>query len=111
MSYTVFMLDEAEHDLWNMHAHVQSQFSESLANKTYQQIRDGILMLEDHPELGTVIPQLAALGMSAFRQMLVMQKNRLVYELDQKNELVYVHLICSERQDYDTVVQRRILRP
>lgn len=66
-------------------------------------------MLEDHPELGTVIPQLAALGMIAFRQMLVMKKNRVVYELDQKNELVYVHLICSDRQDYDAVVQRRVL--
>ena len=110
MSYTVLMLDDAEQDLWDIHAYVQNRFSEPLAIDVYRQIRDQILLLEDNPNLGTRIPQLAALGMSDFRHMVVLKKNRVVYEIDKKNELVHVYLICTERQDYDSVLRRRILR-
>lgn len=110
MSYTVLMLGDAEQDLWNIHAYIQDQFSEPLANSIYQEIRDGILLLEDNPNLRTMIPQLAALGMTDYRHMVVMKKNRVVYEIDKKNQLVYVYLICTERQDYDSVIRRRILR-
>lgn len=110
MSYSVFILDDAEQDLLNIHAYIASQFSASLANEIYQEIRDGILLLETHPELGNLIPQLAALGMTDYRHMVVMNKNRVVYELDKKNMRIFVYLICSERQDYDAVIRRRIFR-
>jgi plasmid stabilization system protein ParE len=109
MSYTVLMLDDAEQDLLGIHAYIQNRFSAALANEIYDAMREAILMLEDNPYLGTVIPQLAKLSMSNYRHMVVMQKNRVVYELDQKNELIYVYLICNERQDYDTVLRQRLL--
>jgi plasmid stabilization system protein ParE len=110
MSFTVLMLDDAEQDLLDIHAYIQNRFSEFLANEIYQEIRDGILMLEDNPHLGTTIPQLAALGMINFRHMVVMQKNRVVYEMDVPNQLIYVFLVCTERQDYDSVLRKRIMR-
>jgi toxin ParE1/3/4 len=110
VSYTVLMLDDAEQDLWRIHAYIQSQFSESLANEIYQEIRDGILLLEENPKLGHIIPQLAALGMNNYRHMVVMGKNRVVYELDQINRRVYVYLICNDRQDYDAVLKHRIMQ-
>lgn len=110
MSYTVLILDGAEHDLRDIHAYIQNQFSESLADEIYQEIRDGILLLEDNPDLGTVIPQLAALGMINYRHMVVLKKNRVVYELDRTRELIYVYLICNDRQDYETVLRRRVLQ-
>jgi toxin ParE1/3/4 len=110
VNYSVLMLDVAEQDLWRIHAYIQSQFSESLANQIYQEIRDGILLLEDNPKLGQIIPQLEALGMNNYRHMVVLGKNRVVYELDQINRLVYVYLICNDRQDYDAVLRRRILQ-
>jgi plasmid stabilization system protein ParE len=110
VSYTVLILDDAEDDLWNIHAYIQSQFSKPLADKIYQEIRDGILLLEDKPNLGTVIPQLAALGMNGYRHMVVLKKNRVVYELDKENKRIYVCLICNDRQDYETVLRRRVLQ-
>ena len=110
MSYTVFILDEAAQDLWNIRAYIQHQFSESLANDIYQEIMNGILMLENNPYLGTTIPQLTALGMTDYRHMVIMNKNRVVYELDDRNQQVFVYLICNERQDYDAVIQARIFR-
>jgi toxin ParE1/3/4 len=110
MKATVLLLDEAEQDLWHIHSIIKNRFTEALANDIYQEIRDAILMLEDNPSLGTVIEQLAALGMRDYRHMIVMKKNRVVYEYDQKNALVYVHLICNERQDFDSVLRRRVLQ-
>lgn len=66
-------------------------------------------MLEENPNLGSVIPQLAELGMNQFRHMVVMKKSRIVYEIDSANQLIYVFLICAERQDYDAVLRRRIM--
>jgi len=74
VSYTVYMLDDAEEDLWNIHTYIKNQFSKPLADKIYVGIRDSILMLETNPLLGTTIPQLAALGMTHWRQMVVMEK-------------------------------------
>jgi toxin ParE1/3/4 len=110
VSYVVLILDDAEHDLWHIHSYIQNQFSESLADEIYQETRDGILLLEDNPNPGTIIPQLAALGMNNYRHMVVMKKNRVVYELDKTHELIYVYLICNDRQDYETVLRRRVLQ-
>ncbi len=110
MSFTVLILNDAEQDLRNIHAYIQNQFSESVANDIYREIRDKILLLENNPNFGTMVPQLAALGMTNFRHMVVMKKNRVVYEIDMKNDLVYIYLICTGRQDYDTVIRDRILR-
>ncbi len=110
MSFTVMLLEDAEQDLIDIHAYIQNRFSASLANEIYQQIRDDILMLEENPNLGTMIPQLAELGMHQFCHMVVMKKNRVVYEIDMANQLIYVFLVCTERQDYDSVLRRRIMR-
>ena len=82
MSYTVCILDDAEEDLWGIHAYIKNQFSETLANNIYIDIRDRILMLEENPHLGAEIPQLAALGMTQWRKMVVMGKNKVVYEIE-----------------------------
>ena len=76
MSYIVFVLDDAEEDLWGIHAYIKNQFSETLANDIYIDIRDSILMLEKNPHLGTVVPQLAALGMTQWRQRCSWKKTK-----------------------------------
>ncbi|MFC0350661.1 type II toxin-antitoxin system RelE/ParE family toxin [Undibacterium danionis] len=110
MSYTVYMLDDAEDDLWNIHSYIKNQFSKTLADQIYVNIRDSILLLETNPLLGTSIPQLAALGMTQWRQMVVMEKNRIVYEVEKNRQHIYVYLICTERQDYDAFLQQRIFK-
>ena len=110
MSYTVYMLDDAEEELWKIPTYIKNQFSKPLADKIYVGIRDSILMLETNPLLGTTIPQLAALGMTQWRQMVVMEKNRVVYEVEQSRKHIYIYLICTERQDYDAFLQRRIFK-
>jgi plasmid stabilization system protein ParE len=109
MSYAVMFLDDAERDLRNIHGYVASQFSEKHANKVYTEIRDAILSLEDKPNLGHIIPQLAHLGMTDFRQIVVEKRNKVVYQIDSGKKRLYIYLICNERQDFDTALATRML--
>jgi plasmid stabilization system protein ParE len=106
----VYILDDAEEDLRGIHTYITNQFSEALANNIYIDIRDNILMLEENPLLGMPIPQLMTLGMTNWRQMVVMGKNKIVYEIEKNRQHIYVYLICTERQDYDAFLQRRIFQ-
>ncbi len=109
MSHTVLFLEYAEHDLRNIHAHIESRFSKELANKVYVAIRDAILRLEGNPNLGRVIPELSKLGMTNYRCLVVEQRNKVVYQIDAGKNHVYIYLICSERQDFEAALAKRLL--
>lgn len=109
MSCAVMFLEGAERDLRNIHAYVASQFSEKFTHKVYTDIRDAILRLEDNPHLGHTIPQIAHLGMTDFRQIVVEKRNKVVYQIDSGKKRLYIYLICSERQDFDTALATRML--
>ncbi len=109
MSHMVLFLEYAEHDLRNIHAHVESQFSVALANEVYVAIRDAILRLEDNPNLGRVIPELSKLGMTDYRCLVVEKRNKVVYQIDAGKKHVYIYLICGERQDFDAALAKRLL--
>lgn len=109
MSYKVIFLAYAEHDLKNIHAYIESQFSEMLAKKVYTEIRDAILLLEDNPNLGHTIPQLLELGMADYRYIVVGKRNKVVYRIDAGKKQVYIHLICNARQDFEAAFAKRTL--
>ena len=102
-------LEYAEHDLRNIHAYVESQFSQKLANKVYTDIRDTILLLENNPNLGHTVPQLSTLGLSDFRYLIVAKRNKVVYQVDSKKKQIYVYLICNERQAFEAAFAKRML--
>lgn len=109
MRYTAMLLDCAEHDLRNIHAHVEIQFSEKLANKIYTDIRDAILSLEDNPNLGHRISRLSELGITDYRYLVVEKRNKVVYQMDTGKKRIYIYLICNERQDFETAFAKRML--
>lgn len=110
MSYTVYMLDDAERDLRDIHSYIKHHFSAKLANELYIEIKTKILMLEENPLLGTPMPELVELGMLNWRQMVVLKKNKIVYEVDKHRQHIYVYLICTERQDFEAFLQKRLFR-
>lgn len=111
MTYQVEVLDEAAEDLWQIYGYIIEQFGDTVATQKYKNIRDGILRLEENPELGTAIPQLVRLGMTNYRHMIVEKLNRVVYEINETYRIIYVHIICSTRRDFDAVLHSRLIRP
>lgn len=110
MTYQVRVLKEAQKDLSGIHAYVQSSFGSAVAARVYREIRDAIFLLKDNPMIGAPVTELIPLGMLQYRHMLVQKQNKVVYEIDEPGRTVYVHIICSTRQDYATVLYQRLLR-
>ncbi len=109
MSFKVIFLTDTEHDLKNIHAYIESEFSETLAKKVYTEIRDAILLLEDNPNLGHTIPQLSKLGMTDYRYMVIGKRNKVVYQIDVGKKHIYIYLICNARQDFEAAFAKRTL--
>lgn len=109
MSRTVFITDLAEQDLQSLRRYVIEKFSEKVGNEVYAKVRDAILGLEDNPNLGRLIPELETLGLNNYRYMLVEKKNKVIFEIFEPRNEIYIHLICQDREDFNTVLIRRLL--
>lgn len=110
MSYTVMLLEDAEKDLKNIHSYIKNQFSRALANEIYINIKNNILLLQKNSYLGQIIPQLETLGMTNYRYLVVKNKNKIIYEIDESAKVIYIYLICNDRQDFDTILEKRLLQ-
>lgn len=110
MTYQVRLLKEAQKDLAAIHAYVRTSFGSETAARVYSEIRNAIFLLKDNPRLGAPVSELLPLGMLQYRHMVVQKQNKVLYEIDEPGRAVYIHIICSTRQDYATVLYERLLR-
>ena len=109
MSYTVFFTGFAEQDLQRLRRYVIAKFSEETGNRVYTKVRDAIIGLEENPDLGRSIPDLESLGLNNYRYMLVEKKNKVIFEIVEPEKAIYITLICQDREDFGTVLVRRLL--
>lgn len=109
MNYTVMFLEEAEKDLRNIYNYIKNQFSLSLAQEIYVEIKYTILLLQNNIYLGQMIPQLEALGITNYRYLIVKNKNKIIYEIDEATKIIYIYLICNDRQDFESSLEKRLL--
>ena len=109
MSYTVFFIDLVEQDLQRLRRYVMEKFSEEVGNEVYVKARDAILGLEDNPNLGRLIPELETLGLNNYRYMLVEKKNKVIFEIVEPAREIYIYLVCQDREDFNTVLIKRLL--
>ncbi|MEO5661507.1 MAG: type II toxin-antitoxin system RelE/ParE family toxin [Polaromonas sp.] len=109
MSYTVFFVSLAEQDLQRLRRYVMEKFSEEAGSEVYAKVRDAILGLENNPNLGRLIPELETLGLNRHRYMLVEKKNKVIFEIIESKDEIYVYLICQDREDFNSVLIKRLL--
>lgn len=105
MSHQVVFLQSAVDDLKEIRRYVRRHFSPDVRVESYAKIKQAILHLEQFPYSGHPPPELRA---THFLQIIAV-KNRVIYEVSGKT--VYIHLICDSRQDFQTKLARRPLRP
>lgn len=102
----VSMARSVERDLDEIYDHIAREASPSRAEKVFERLREQIHSLAIHPERGSWPPELLALGVRDFRQ-LVVRPWRIFYRVvgDQVNVL----LIADSRRDLKTLLERRLL--
>ena len=104
--FTVVVDPGAEDDLRSLHAWVTENRSPEQADKLLERLLDRVASLEQYPERGSVPKELAALGTTEFRQ-LVLPPYRLIYYID--GTTVVVAVIADGRRDVAALFEHRLL--
>jgi toxin ParE1/3/4 len=97
----------AERDLAEISAYLQEREGSVLAERILEGLLATAGQLARFPERGTHPRELLALGIREFRQVLF-QPYRITYAI--RAGTVFIYLIADGRRDFQTLLERRLLR-
>lgn len=106
MEYTVRVAAAVERDLSDIYGYIADQASAARADRVLQRLRKDVLSLAREPERGSWPPELLALGLRDFRQ-LVSRPYRIFYRVT--GQQVMVLLIADTRRNMRPLLERRLL--
>ncbi len=107
MNYKVILLESAEYDLKELKSYIVKNFSLKTWQHSYDKLKKAIQNLKEFPYVGTIPDELDQLNLNQYRQI-ISGMNRIIYEVRQ--ECVYIHIIVDTRQDFESLLTRRLLR-
>ncbi len=107
MAYEVFLTRDAENDLESLYDFVFHHDSPGNADRLLDRIEETLAKLSDFPERGNHPKELAALGITDYREVFF-KPYRIIYRV--LEEGVFVFLIVDGRRDMLTLLQRRLLQ-
>jgi toxin ParE1/3/4 len=106
MLYTVRVAAAVERDLSDIYDYIATASSAAQAERVLDRLRDDVLSLAKSPNRGSWPPELLALGLRDFRQ-LVSRPYRIFYRVSEQQ--VMVLLIADTRRDMLPLLERRLL--
>lgn len=104
---TVFILPAAQDDLLSLQDYMLDQWSESDWLKAEDEIFEKLALVDQGILDGAPVQELASVGMFQYQYFLT-SHHRLVYRRIDKD--VYVYAIAGQRQDFPTLLMRRLLK-
>jgi toxin ParE1/3/4 len=104
MHYTVFMLQEAEHDLEAIFRFILGSGNPGAAKEMISLIRQACDSLSQMPERGHVLPELARADNYEYRQIIV-KPYRIIYQIVESS--VFIFGIIHGRRNVDEVLRQR----
>ena len=105
-NYRVLWSEIAINDLEEIVTYI-ARDSPANALKVHGKLKDKADLLETYPLRGRIVPELARLGMRAWREI-ISKPYRIIYRLD-KN-IVYVPAVLDSRRDLDDLLLNRMVR-
>ena len=106
MSYKVFLTQDAERDLEGLYEFVFEHDSPGNAEQLLDKVGATLDKLADFSERGNHPKELAALGITDYREVFF-KPYRIIYRVLDKR--VYVYLVVDGRRDMRALLQRRLL--
>lgn len=103
----VFLTLDAEKDLEDIVAYIETHDSLEKADYVYERIKKSILGLERLPNRGRIVPELKEIGILEYREIFFKPYRILYFTIPAK---VYVVAIFDGRRDSEDVILRRFLR-
>lgn len=110
VAYAVNILDSAAEDVINRVAYVRQEWGNAIADQTYQELMAKLELLASKPKMGRIVQQLADLGIRDYRILVHESHTKILYELDEQQQIIFVHMIYSRTQNFQTLLYNRIIR-
>ena len=107
MKFNVYLIIDAESDLWDIYHYVAQNDSVENANRLLGNLERTIAKLETMPLRGHFPPELKRVSVLEFREIFF-KPYRIIYHLIESN--VYVHCVLDGRRDLQDLLQERLLR-
>ena len=106
MTFSVFVTDDAQRDLDDIHSYIATQNGLSRADQVLDGIENVLAGLARFPRRGEHPSELLALGIRDFRQAHY-KPYRMIYQV--RAAEVSVLVVADGRRDMQTLLQRRLL--
>jgi len=107
MRYDVQVAEGAERDMAEIMAFLVDREGPVVAEQDLEGLLDAVVNLARFPERGSHPKELLALGIRDFRQVIV-NPYRLIYRIGGRH--VFLFLVADGRRDFQSLLERRVLR-
>ena len=105
--YSVFLVAEAENDIFDIYNYVAKYDSVDNANKFFDNLQNTISNLKLQPKRGHFPPELERIDVYEFREIHY-KPYRIIYQIT--GDEVYVHCVLHGRRELQELLQQRLLR-
>ncbi|MDP9606126.1 type II toxin-antitoxin system RelE/ParE family toxin [Variovorax sp. NFACC27] len=103
----IVVLPDAQEDLLSLQEYMLDKWSESDWLKAEDEIFEKLALVEKGLLTGPPVQELASVGISEYRNVLT-SHHKLVYR--RVGDDTFVYAIAGHRQDYPTLLMKRLLR-
>ncbi len=107
MKATIYIVEDAEIDLFDIYRYVAQNDSIEKADKLISKLEQTVMKLETMPSRGHVPPELDRLSILEYREIFY-KPYRIIYQVIKSD--VYVHCVLDGRRDLQDLLQKRLLR-
>lgn len=107
MNYQVFIISEAEEDIFDIYHYIEFNDSQQHALHVTDHVKKTCESLAYVPERGHFPPELERIGISDYREI-HFKPYRIIYQILGKQ--VFIHAVLDGRRDLQELLERRLLR-
>ncbi len=107
MKFNVYLIIDAESDLWDIYHYVAQNDSVEKADSLLDNLERTIAKLETMPLRGHFPPELKRVSVLEFREIFF-KSYRIIYQVIKSR--VYVHCVLDGRRDMQDLLHERLLR-
>ncbi|MDF1578961.1 MAG: type II toxin-antitoxin system RelE/ParE family toxin [Desulfobulbales bacterium] len=106
MIHNVFLIAEAEDDIFGVYRFVAVHYAPEKAGKLFNHLRQTIDSLSELPTRGHIPPELDRIDVREFREI-HFKPYRIIYQIGEAN--AFVHAVLDGRRELQDILQRRLL--
>ncbi|NQU28950.1 MAG: type II toxin-antitoxin system RelE/ParE family toxin [Candidatus Marinimicrobia bacterium] len=107
MKYRVYIIVEAEDDIFSIFQYVAINDSTRKAEILLNNIEERISSLSELANRGHTPPELESIGIHDYREI-HFKPYRIIYQIIESD--VFIHCVLDSRRDLEDLVQERLLR-